>query len=289
MGSFAKSLFSVLFGWLEGVVSDIWKALSAPDGTGDVSWFVKNWVWIVVILCIAGVVIDLTIYLLRWRPNRVWAAFFRRMFGKQKEEEIVESGMNGQDDAEERSVTEETGREEEWERIPDREPERILTTQETRPITPAVRQELSESVGLEKWERPEEKKEEPVRPVDPYAAYRKPEEAKPKEEPRENAPVVKRTRRSDKYAASETKDTWKKTPATEGSGSQRERFTRAIRAKSGRGVRFSGYMTGHDENRVPAYQRPEPVIDRREAYRDPVYPPQWQRNEHKTGEQETNE
>ena len=82
MGSFANSVFNILIGWFSGVVASVWSALSSPGGTSFLQWIGDRWIMIAVIICIAGIAADVLIYVVRWRPHRVWASFFRRISGK---------------------------------------------------------------------------------------------------------------------------------------------------------------------------------------------------------------
>lgn len=79
MGSFANALFLGLLGWTRTVVFAVWSVFSGNPGTSLLSWIGENWIFLVAVLCIAGWLSDLTIYLIRWRPYRVWASFFRRL------------------------------------------------------------------------------------------------------------------------------------------------------------------------------------------------------------------
>ena len=42
---------------------------------------------LVLVLCAACMLIDGLVHLLRWRPHKVWASFFRRIGGKEEQEE----------------------------------------------------------------------------------------------------------------------------------------------------------------------------------------------------------
>ena len=79
MGSFANTLFMLLFGWVQPLVAGIWGALTGGSGESFLTFIGKNWIVIVLGLCIAGLVIDFGVYLTRWRPYRVWASFFRKL------------------------------------------------------------------------------------------------------------------------------------------------------------------------------------------------------------------
>lgn len=86
MGSFANTLFSVLLGWAQSAVSWLWQLVQSDGAGGFMGWVLDNWLLLVVLLCVAGVLIDWLIYLLRWQPYRVWRSFWRRLTGKDEEE-----------------------------------------------------------------------------------------------------------------------------------------------------------------------------------------------------------
>lgn len=82
MGSFANSMFSVLLGWLRGAADWVWKVLFNAEDGGLIGWIGENWISLIITLCIACMVVDAVVHLLRWRPYKVWASFFRRLLGK---------------------------------------------------------------------------------------------------------------------------------------------------------------------------------------------------------------
>lgn len=282
MGSFAKSLFSLLFGWFEGVVSGIWNAVSTPMEEGKGSWLGENWIIVVIFLCLIGVAVDLIIYFARWRPHRVWASFFRKLTGKEprreeaeaelhwQENETTNAGINAEKDEGDPSTRELN--------------EENNISQETRKNFFLQQERENESIGLERWTdpQPQIKQDSSEDPADPYAVYRRPKAALQTgvktETHNGSRSRVRRSERHDGFTAKET-DSWKQKPAEEKGMSQRERFSKAIRSQKSR-QGFSGYMGSHvdDDGRRIHYSRPAPAIDRKEAYRDPVYPPQWKGN-----------
>lgn len=79
MRGFTTSLFNVLLGWIRTLVETIWD-LAFSDGTSRwLQWIAENWFGLVVILCLAGVVIDYFIWFVRWRPYYVWGSKLRRL------------------------------------------------------------------------------------------------------------------------------------------------------------------------------------------------------------------
>ena len=292
MGSFAKSLFSLLFGWFEGVVSGIWNAVSTPMEEGKGSWLGENWLIVVLFLCLIGVAVDVIIYFARWKPHRVWASFFRKLTGKEPKREESETEVPSQN--RETTDPEPVSENEEGTFFARKPMVGNSFSQETRKNLPVQDNRQNESIGLERWSdpQPQIQPETPEVPADPYAVYRRPEAASKtgltSETYRGSRSRVRRSERHEGPAAKET-DTWKQKPTDEKEMSQRDRFTKAIRSQKNR-TGFSGYMGSHvdEDGRRISYSRPAPAIDRKEAYREPVYPPQWKGNRF-TSVEETND
>lgn len=89
MGSFVSSLFSMMLGWIRSAAAYLWNAASNAEGGGMLRWLGDNWLTVTVILCVAGVITDYVVHLLRWRSHRVWLSFLRRLTGRKAEEEPV--------------------------------------------------------------------------------------------------------------------------------------------------------------------------------------------------------
>lgn len=87
MGNFANTLFSTLLGWLRGAAAWLWDLINNPDGGGLIIWIADNWLVLIVLLCAVCMLVDFVIYLIRWQPYKVWASFFRRVFGRGQDEE----------------------------------------------------------------------------------------------------------------------------------------------------------------------------------------------------------
>ena len=87
MGSFANTLFTIMLGWIQAAASAIWSAFTTENGGSFLQWIGRNWIILAVILCVIGMVIDFGIYLLRWRPMRVWKSFFNRLRRREEDPE----------------------------------------------------------------------------------------------------------------------------------------------------------------------------------------------------------
>ena len=87
MGNFANTLFSTLLGWLRGAAAWLWNFLGQSDHDGLIVWIAENWLTLIILLCAVCMLVDFLVYLLRWQPYKVWASFFRRLTGRQDEED----------------------------------------------------------------------------------------------------------------------------------------------------------------------------------------------------------
>ena len=88
MSSFSDSILKLLLSGVRGVFNDLWNMLSGNAGS-LFGWLGRHWLSLICILLIAGVTIDLLIYLLRWKPQRVWISKFNRLFRRNEEEDIA--------------------------------------------------------------------------------------------------------------------------------------------------------------------------------------------------------
>lgn len=95
MGQFAGMLFRLLLGWVQTAVSWLWNLITNADVSAWLRWLMDNWLILLVLLCIGGILIDFMVYLLRWQPYRVWRHFLRRLSGKEAdgEEQMQEQAI----------------------------------------------------------------------------------------------------------------------------------------------------------------------------------------------------
>lgn len=82
MGGFASSAFSVMLAWVRTAAAWLWNLTSGDTGSGFLVWIGAHWKLLAIALCVIGLAIDWAVYLLRWKPYRVWASFFRRLRGE---------------------------------------------------------------------------------------------------------------------------------------------------------------------------------------------------------------
>ena len=92
MGSFANALFNGLFGWVQSAVRSLWNIFTGDPKHSFLAWVGDHWILLAVLLCAAGLICDLGVYLLRWQPFRVWRSNWeRRRRRKEETEEEAET------------------------------------------------------------------------------------------------------------------------------------------------------------------------------------------------------
>ena len=77
MNGFLKGVMGTLLGWLNPLLSSAWGVVNGRENL--LTFIGGNWKGLVLFLCLAGILIDLMVYLFRWKPWRVWRSFWERM------------------------------------------------------------------------------------------------------------------------------------------------------------------------------------------------------------------
>ena len=265
MGTLASSLFRVTMGWVRTLIQEIWNTVSQTNHETLISWIGGHWKMLALILCIIGLAADLAVYLFRWQPYRVWRSSFRRR--KLRKEEAEEAA-----DAE---TAEEPGRSgaQEYMDYPEEE---------------ELRERIPEQWdGDEAPEAPEEAWAREPAAVARESGFRRDERIEkggtgyggnyyrrtyaPEEEyaPRGAAGIRPDVPMDSPYRRPAAVEVSRAEP--EGTTA---RFEEAIRPRKRRRVRE---FLSDSEN--AEYVPPDQLIDRREAYRRPVYPSSWQMDE----------
>ena len=248
MGSFANTLFKILLGWLQGAASAVWAAFTTENGVSLLTWIGRNWLLIAGALCIIGLTADLCVYILRWKPYKVW----KNHFSHKKDEEKPEIAADEKIQPEASAFHE----------------EEYKDTYKA-PLT--RRQDREEEADLSQWQGDEKAAETPetdsgtgpatvtnagyVVPAD--SPYRR--------------PVSRTTMQS--AAVTES-------GSGQQAGSGEEKATAPVSARKRRRIRVSELFSDPEEE-IHEFDAPQHFIDARKAYHEPVYPRGWKKNEEK--------
>ena len=81
LNGFTGWLFSALLSWMQIIYNWLWSMLASGGQNEFMPWFSDNWARIALILIVAGLVIDYTVYLMRWQPYHIWLNTLRRARG----------------------------------------------------------------------------------------------------------------------------------------------------------------------------------------------------------------
>ena len=84
MSQFVNSLLTTLLGWMRALFSSV-LSLTRADGGGFLAWMSRRWLALTVLLILAGLAIDLAVYILRWRPQYVWRSKLYRLTHRRQE------------------------------------------------------------------------------------------------------------------------------------------------------------------------------------------------------------
>ena len=311
MGTLANSLFRVTMGWIRTLSQEIWNTVSRADSETLISWIGTHWKMLALILCIAGLTVDLIVYLFRWQPYRVWRSFFMRRKRRKEEEaeEEPEEDLRETRARADRAAGAGSPASEDWP-----EPPEAADGEEFRPRPssdwPEEPGRLQDAVPAERSggrfrnvpeEVPAPEKEDfrtdsARREIPAEETYSRPRTASVRmEEPQDEEVYRPRTsyaRREepedDGFYRPRTASARREVPMdspyrrpvvredrAEPEGTT-ERFEQAILPRRRRRVRELLSDSG-TENYVP----PDMLIDQREAYRRPVYPSSWGADEDK--------
>lgn len=251
MGSFANTLFRVMLGWLQGIVSAVWSAFTSEKGGSLLTWIGKYWIPIAAILCIIGLVSDLGIYIVRWKPYKVWKSFFFRK--KEEDEEPIPERQPLRNERPVRRSPHAT-------RI---QPAEIKREPE---ITEPEPEEEKEPEHFSRWESnvPEEKTYPTPRESVPVtvtaAGYHVPADSPYRRPRQEVVPVTEPE------------------PEAVSAGKQEPEKTQPVLYRRRRRINVSELFSDPEEELRP-FEAPQNVINSQQAYHQPVYPRGWKKSE----------
>ena len=248
MGSFANTVFRIMLSWLQGAVSAVWSAFTSEKGGSFLEWIGNNWIPIALVLCLIGLVADLGIYIVRWKPFRVWKSFFTRR--KQRNDIQMEESLPVQKENDIPQSAEEVS-------VP------AVNVWKHTQVVDAMSPDLS------RWEdkseeQPEEQRTEILpQPTVTGAGYVVPADS-PYRRPKE-VPVFANVQET----ASEPEE-----------GMQPEEYyaPATMRSRKRRRLNVSDLFSNPEEEMYD-FEAPQQLIDSRKAYHEPVYPRGWKKSE----------
>lgn len=247
MGSFANTLFKILLGWLQGAASAVWAAFTKENGASLLTWIGRNWLLIAGVLCVIGLTADLCVYILRWKPYKVWKNHFLH-----NKEEKTESAADEK-------------------KLPEASTLHGGEYRETYKTSFDRRKNSEEEMDLSQWQGEAEADEipgndsgkEPATVTN--AGYVVPADS----------PYRRPVSRTIMQSAAVTENGPGQEP-----GSTEEKETAPISTRKRRRIRVSELFSDPEEE-IHEFDAPQHVIDARKAYHEPVYPRAWKKNEEK--------
>ena len=248
MGSFANTLFTILLGWLQGIVSAVWSAFTTENGQTLFTWIGQRWMIIAAVLCFIGLSADLCVYVFRWKPFRVWKSFFSRN----------------------KTPEEDSGYMEEAHRPP--ENKRYITGNTCRPgrVFDDNRGARADEPDLSQWmtesKKPARQPADDVQPplitnagysVPADSPYRRPAGlSEMPSEPEYSNPPKKNDEPNDRFPG--------------GNIPFRQKRRRRISVNE---------LFADPQEELLEFDAPQDIIDRKKAYHEPVYPSGWKKSE----------
>ena len=245
MGSFANTLFRIMLSWLQGAVSALWSAFTSEKGGSFLEWIGNHWLTIAAILCLIGLVTDLGVYIVRWKPFQVWKSFFNR----RKQRDMISS-------------TEPVSDPEEY-YTHDNIPEKTSAAKYTRQEPSGCRT----TPDLSRWEEDsDEQPENETAEIQPQVTVTNAGYVVPVNSPYRRPAEPVSVPADDEIRAQE--------PETEPARSYIPATMRSRRRRLNVSDLFS-----NPEEELYDFEAPQQLIDSRKAYHDPVYPRGWKKSE----------
>ena len=69
---YSNAIVNAMLGWLKGLASWVLKLFNLSGGFSPLKFLADNWLQLLIIFLVIGVVVDLLVWLIRWRPHWVW-------------------------------------------------------------------------------------------------------------------------------------------------------------------------------------------------------------------------
>ena len=276
----ANGILTVVFGWVPSFATSVWNWFNGKQDNGLFAWLADNWKGLVLTVAVIALVVDLVVYLIRWRPYRVWISFYRRLHqtARPSDPEVY------------------------WERrVPEPVPEPQMQFPQQEPVQPENYQPVQSFVPAEDPAYSVAPETAPYTPT--YVPYTAPNpeeptyagEAWPQPDPgkvwaqpeqdQTHVPLVYREIPVEPTAwADEEADGYMDPAGYDEAEGYFDEAQPRVRRSSGKRVSGKNVVGGlfrsmtADDEEPPhiRYQAPQPAMDPEEAYHAPYIPPQWQ-------------
>ena len=69
---FTNAIVNAMLGWLKGLATWVLRLFNLSGGGSPLKFLANNWLKLLIICLIIGVVMDFLVWILRWRPYWVW-------------------------------------------------------------------------------------------------------------------------------------------------------------------------------------------------------------------------
>ena len=69
---YSNAIVNAMLGWLKGLASWVLKLFNLSGGFSPLKFLADHWLQLLIIFLVIGVVVDLLVWLIRWRPHWVW-------------------------------------------------------------------------------------------------------------------------------------------------------------------------------------------------------------------------
>ena len=238
-----------MLGWLQGIVSAVWYAFTSEKGNSIFNLIGRNWILIAGILCAIGLIADLCVYILRWKPFRSWKRYLNK--------DMDTDGVRAHDEF---------------------RPEQTVPGPETYPepqgrtapeLNALPMRDNGQLPDLSQWEvNPEKKDNSEEQPAEIPSMITNAGYVVPADSPYRRP--ADRNTEGPIYVRETVKGNAEVNTDREGSGVPVTRRRRRISVSE---------LFTDPEEELRQFDAPQHVIDSRKAYRDPVYPRGWKKSE----------
>ena len=69
---YANAIINTMLGWLKALANWVLKLFNLAGGGSPLAWLSKNWLKLLILFMVIGVVTDFVVWMLRWRPYWAW-------------------------------------------------------------------------------------------------------------------------------------------------------------------------------------------------------------------------